>query len=92
MFLQDLDTLDKRDLMTLDNTKWIRVSQEVMRAGFSACKTKWNQLIPKYKKITDYLGKTGRSVPEYWKLWKEERKAEGLPKLFFEEFFHTIHE
>ena len=49
MFLEELDPIDGRDLMTPDNTKWTRISQEVMRAGCSpcvrdgpACKTKWN--------------------------------------------------
>ena len=72
MFLEEQDTIDGRDLMTSDNTKWTRISQEVMCAGCSpcvrdgpACKTKWNQLIPDYKRIADYLNKTGRNVPDY---------------------------
>jgi len=49
MFLEDLDTVDGKDLMTLDNLKWIHISQDVMLVGISlyvhdgpACKTKWN--------------------------------------------------
>jgi hypothetical protein len=49
MFLEELDTNDGRDLMNLDSTKWIYISQHVMRVGFSpylregpAYKTKWN--------------------------------------------------
>ena len=80
MFLEDLDTIDGRDLMTPDNTKWIRISHDVMRAGISpcvrdgpACKTKWNQLILDYKRIVDYLNRTGRNVPDYWELSASER-------------------
>lgn len=65
MFLEELDVVDGRDLMTPETTKWIRISQEVMHAGFSpclrdgpACKTKWNQILPEYKHIADYLGRT----------------------------------
>ena len=75
MFLEDLDTVDGRDLMTPETTKWICISHDVMRAGISpcvrggpACKTKWNQLIPDYKRIVDYLSRTGRNVPDYWEL------------------------
>jgi hypothetical protein len=58
--------------MNPDATKWIRVSDHVMRAGFSpclregsACKTKWNQLIPDYKRIADYHSRTGQNVVDY---------------------------
>jgi len=61
MFLEELDTVDERDLMTPKTNKWNQVSHEVMWASFSpylrdgpACKTKWNQLIPDYKRIADY--------------------------------------
>jgi hypothetical protein len=56
LFLEELDVVDGRDLMNPEASKWIRVSQHVMRAGHSpcmrdgpACKAKWNQLIPDYK-------------------------------------------
>jgi hypothetical protein len=72
MFLEELDSVDGRDLMNPDSSKWLRVSQHVMRAGFSpclrdgpACKTKWNQLIPDYKHVVDYLARTGRNGPDY---------------------------
>ena len=99
MFLEDLDTIDGRDLMTPKNTKWIRISKDIMRAGYSpctwdgpACKTKWNQLVPDYKKIADYLSRTGRNVPNYWDLSCDDRRAEGLPKQFSQEFFVAIHD
>jgi hypothetical protein len=98
-FLEDLDTVDGRDLMNPDATKWNRISQQVMRAGFSpclhdgpACKTKWNQLIPDYKSIADYHSKTGRNVPDYWEQTTAEHKAEGLSKAFMKEYFDAIHE
>ena len=34
MFLDELDCVDGKDLMTLDSTKWIHVMQLVMLAGF----------------------------------------------------------
>ena len=85
--------------MTPDNTKWMRISQEVMHVGCSpyvrdgpACKTKWNQLIPDYKRIADYLNKIGRSIPDYWELSSNERRAEGLPTQFSQEVFEAINE
>ena len=99
MFLEDLDTVDGRDLMTPDHSKWMRISQEVMRAGLSpcvrdgpACKTKWNQILPDYKRIVDYFTKTRTNVPDYWELSASDQKNEGLPKQFPEEFFRAIHE
>ncbi|KAG0594510.1 hypothetical protein M758_UG083900 [Ceratodon purpureus] len=99
MYLEELHTVDGRDLMTADTTKWMRISQDMMRAGFSpclrdgpACKAKWNQLIPDYKRIADYLSRTGRNIPDYWELSSAERKAEGLPRMFAKEFYDAIHE
>ena len=97
MFLEELDVVDGRDLMIPDNTKWMRISQEVMRAGFSAClrdgaacKTKWNQILPDYKRISDYLRRTGRNVRDYWDLSPLQRQEEGLPKQFSQEIFGAI--
>ncbi|KAG0565380.1 hypothetical protein KC19_8G185700 [Ceratodon purpureus] len=99
MFLEELDTVDGRDLMTPDTSKWLRVSQCVMQAGFSpclrdgpACKTKWNQMIPDNKKIADYLSRTGRNSLDYWEMNSAERKAEMLPRLFGQDVFDAIHE
>ena len=99
MFLEDLDTVDGRDLMTPDTTKWIRISYDVMRAGISPCvrdgpayKTKWNQLIPDYKSIADYLSRMERNVPDYWELFASERQSEGLPRHFSEEFYRAIND
>ena len=97
MFLEEVDAVDGRDLMTPDNTKWRRISQQVMLAGFSqcprdgaSCKNKWNQLVPDYKRISDYLGRTGRNIRDYWDLSSGERKDEGLPRQFSHEFYAAI--
>ena len=99
MFLEELDSVDGRDLMTPDTSKWLRVSQHVMSSGYSpclrdgpACKTKWNQLIPDYKRIADYMCRTGRNVTDFWELDSADRKAEGLPRQFSQDIFNTIHE
>lgn len=93
------DAVDARDLMITDQTKWMRISHVVMQAGLStvlrdgaACKAKWNQILPDYKRISDYLGRTGRNTPEYWQLSPTDRREEGLPKQFSEEVFHAIDE
>ena len=99
MFLEEVDTIDGRDLMTPENTKWLLISNQVMRAGFSpcvrdrpACKSKWNQLLPNFKRIADYLSRTSRNVPDYWDLSSTERQSESLPRHFAQEFFYAIHE
>ena len=98
-YLRELDTVDGRDLMTPDTSKWIHISHFVNTAGFSpiprdgpACKTKWNQLVPDYKRIADYLSRTGRNVVDYWDLSCAERKAEGLPRVFAHDVYEAIHE
>jgi hypothetical protein len=65
LFLEELDAVDGRDLMNPESSRWMRVSQHVMRAGHSpclrdgpACKTKWNQLVPDYKRIVDFHART----------------------------------
>jgi hypothetical protein len=99
LFLEELDAIDGRDLMNPEASKWIRVSQHVMRAGHSpcmrdgpACKAKWNQLIPDYKRIADFHARTGRNAAEYWDLSSYEHTAEGLPKTFVQELYAQIHE
>ena len=37
MYLEELDTVDGRDLMTPDTSKWQRVSTQIMRLGISPC-------------------------------------------------------
>ena len=85
--------------MTPDNSKWIHISHFVNTAGFSpipsdgpACKTKWNHLVLDYKRIADYLSRTGRNVVDYRDLSCAERKAEGLPRVFAHDVYEAIHE
>ena len=93
------NTPDGRDLMNPDSGKWTRITVQVNQAGFSpcfrdgpACKSKWNLLLPEYKRIADYFLRTGTNSPNYWSLSVDTRKAEGLPRSFLEEFFYDIHE
>lgn len=86
MFLEEIDTIDPHDLMNAESTKWQRVSQDVMKSGFStyerdapACKSKWNSIVPEYKRIADYFARTGTNGADYWNLTAPERKNEGLP-------------
>jgi hypothetical protein len=99
LFLEELDAVDGRDLMNPEASKWIRVSQHVMRAGHSpcmrdgpACKAKWNQLIPDYKRIADFHARTGCNVVDYWDLLSYEHTVECLPKSFAQELYAQIHE
>jgi len=87
------------DNMIPDVTKWMQIAEIVMKGGFSpcirdgaACKMKWNQLVPEYKRIADYLGRSGQNIKDYWNLTQEERKEEGLPIRFSQEFFMDINE
>ena len=99
MYLQELDTVDGRDLMTPETSKWICVSHCVNGAGYSpivrdgpACKAKWNQLVPDCKRIADYLSRTGQNAADYWDLSPAERKSEGLPRVYAQETYDAIHE
>jgi hypothetical protein len=98
-FLEELDALDGQDLMNPEASKWMRVSQHVMRAGHSpcmrdgpACKAKWNLLLPDYKRIADFHARTGRNGMDYWELYTLEHTSEGLPKTFSRELYDQIHE
>jgi hypothetical protein len=62
-----------------------------MRDG-PACKAKWNQVIPDYKRIVDFHARTGRNGLEYWELSTSEHSLEGLPKTFSQELYDQIHE
>ncbi|KAG0571202.1 hypothetical protein M758_6G209500 [Ceratodon purpureus] len=99
MFLQGLDIVDGRDHFTPETRKWICVSHVENMVGVSlivpdgpACKTKWNQLVPYYKRIADYLCKTGRNALDYWDMNPSEKKLEGLPRVFAQDVYEAIHE
>jgi len=72
---RDKNKIDKRDVITLEVTQRTLIADKVMRAGYSpcirdrqACKVKWNQLIPDYKRLFDYHGKSGQNVQDFWDL------------------------
>jgi len=85
--------------MEPDVTKWMKAAEYVNRAGFSpcirdgnACKSKWNQILPDYKRILDYHYCSGRNTRDFWDLTSDQWKEEGLPKQFNQEFYMVIHE
>jgi len=89
--------INLRDNMIPETTKWRRIANEVTRGACSpclrdgqVCKTKWNQLLPEYKKIADYSTRRGRDFSDYCNMHLTEKK-EGLPQLFNEDFFNAIH-
>ena len=99
MFLEELDTVDGRDLMTPEATKWQQVSEEVMKCSFSpctcngaSCKTKWHQIILDYKRIADFFARTGRNGADFWDMTADDRKSKGLPRSFAKDLFYSIHE
>jgi hypothetical protein len=94
LYLEEIDAIDGHDLLNPDASKWNRVLQLVMRAGQSscmrdgpACKAKWNQLLPDYKRIVDFHARSGQNATDYWELSSADRTAEGLPKTFVQELF-----
>jgi hypothetical protein len=98
-YFEELDAIDGHDLMNPDATKWVRISQLVMASGQSpcmrdgsACKAKWNQIIPDYKRIADFHARTGQNAANYWELSSTEHITDGLPKSFSRDLYDQIHE
>ena len=98
-FLEELDTIDRRDLMESEVTKWSRISDKIMAFGFSthfrdgmACKGKWHLILPDYRRIADYHARTGINDENYWLLTPNELVLEKLPKAFSKEIYVRIHE
>lgn len=50
-----------------------------------------DQVIPDYKRVVDYLARTGQNGPDHWEQSLAERKAEGLPCSFPQDVFDGIH-
>ena len=99
MFIEEGETVDPRDLMNAESSKWQRVSEEVMKCGFSpcprdaaACKMKWTQIVPEYKRIADFFARSGINGADYWNLTVPERRKEGLPRSFPKDQFYSLHE
>ena len=91
--------IDPRDFMIPETIKWQHIADQVMRGPCSpcprdgqACKTKWNQLLLEYKKITDQSSCTGCDFNDYYTMHPTKKKEEGLPRLFNEDFFNAIHD
>jgi hypothetical protein len=98
-FMDELDTVDARDLMDPDVTKWRRISDKVMAVGFSPClrdhsmcKSKWHLLLPEYRRIADYHARIGTNKEVYRSQTSTEHVQEGLPKSFSKELYERIHE
>jgi hypothetical protein len=98
-FLEELDVIDGRDIMHSEATRWTRISEKVMAPGLSShfrdgttCKGKWHLILPDYRKIADYHGRTGINSEDHWMLTNDEYVAEKLPKSLSEEILSQIHE
>jgi hypothetical protein len=71
----------------------------VMRAGLSpvvrdgyACKTKWDLLVPDYRRIADSHNRTGTNKPAYWTMYAAERREQRLLKLYNCQVWKAIHD
>jgi hypothetical protein len=98
-YMDELDTVDARDLMDPDVTKWKWISDVVMSAGHSPCirdhamcKSKWHLLIPDYCRIGDYHARTWINREVYWMQSNREHVQEGLPRAFPQEIYDCIDE
>jgi hypothetical protein len=98
-FLEELDIEDPRELMSSEMTKWEKVSLSLNRAdGIScfrtaeACKYKWQQLLPDYKKVADLHKGTGTNSMLYFDLSFAERRDRVLPKNFDAFVYREMHE
>lgn len=98
IYIRALDTIDARDLFDPETSQWARVSDAVMKAGHSpcirdgpSCKTKWNLVIPDYRRIADFHARTGTNEEAYWTMNAREHQEEGLPRTFNKQVYHQIH-
>ena len=98
-FLEELDSIDGRDLMESEVTKWSKISDKIMASGFStqfrdgmAYKGKCHLLLPDYRRVADYHARTGINNEDYWLLTPNELVVEKLPKAFSKEIYVRIHE
>jgi hypothetical protein len=80
-FLEQLQVSDARELFEPDTTHWQRVFLSVMRAGISpvlrdgaAYKTKWNLLVPNYRRIADSYKRKGTNEATYWTMSTTEKR------------------
>lgn len=99
MLLEDMENNEKdaRRSMASDHKRWQRISNHVMKAGFSsclrdgaACKSKWNQLLPEFKRLADFIQKADPDEAPYWTMLAVDRKRLGLPKSFPLEIYNVM--
>jgi hypothetical protein len=80
-FIAEIEVDDPRKLMSLEMTKWEKVSLSV-NAGPriscyrspEACKYKWQTLLPKYKSVSDLHKDTGVTLLYFELTFGERRK------------------
>jgi hypothetical protein len=87
-YLEELDADDPRELMSTEMTKWERVSLSVNSANgmtcsrsAEACKYKWQQLLPDYKKVVDLHKGTGTNSMLYFDLSFAQHREKVLPTI-----------
>ena len=88
-YMGEVDTVDARDLMEPDVTKWSRISAKLIAARYSPCtrdhsmcKSKWHLIIADYRRIADYHARTGINKQVYWSQTSGQHVQDGLPKCF----------
>jgi hypothetical protein len=72
---------DAHELFDPETSHWQHISLSVMRAGLSpvvrdvtACKTKWNLLVPDYRRIADSHERTKTNDQAYWTMLVAEKR------------------
>lgn len=88
-FLDEVDADDPRTLMTTEGTRWKKIGISVNLVDGvicyrspDACKYKWQQLLPDYKRIADLHRETGTNSEIYFSMTGVERRAQNLPSNF----------
>jgi hypothetical protein len=99
LYLEELGSLDGRELMRKYSAVWKRISATIMKVGHSpcprdlqSCKTKWHQIFPDYKRIADHHAKTSINALEFWDMAFHEHNAHGLPKSYPVELYKSLYE
>jgi hypothetical protein len=98
-YLEELDADDPRELMSTEMTKWERVSLSVNSANgmtcsrsAEACKYKWQQLLPDYKKVVDLHKGTGTNSMLYFDLSFAQHREKVLPTNLDSYAYREMHE
>ena len=98
-FLDELDVDDPRTLMTTKGSRWDRVVVSVnigdgvtCYRSAKACKYKWQQLLPDYKRIGDVHKESGTNSEAYFMMTVAARRVRSLPTNFDLYLYHEMHE